>query len=151
MTGKDRNWRAKPRRELDRITGFLDWLIDFLEKDNRDYFSWRPIEGAPLSYWLADYRAASVRVARFPNQGNALEAIELIEAEIKRRDELEFARRKTERLEGDAVYEELKRRDELRERKRRKENFTNWSQILQAWQYAYWRGRRCQSPPHPAR
>jgi hypothetical protein len=147
MTWKDRSWRAKPRRELDRLTGFLDWLIDFLEKDNRDYFSWRPVEDAPLSYLLAEYRAASVRVARFPNQSEALKAIELIEAEIKRRDQLEFARQKTERLEGDAVYEELKRRGELRERKRRKENFTNWSGVLQAWQCAYWRGRRCRSHP----
>jgi hypothetical protein len=113
MTANDRSWRAKPRRELDRITGFLDWLIDFLEKDNWDYFSWRPVEEAPLSHLLTEYRAASVRVDRFPNQSEALEAIELIEAEIKRRDQLEFARQKTERLEGDAVYEKLKRRGEL--------------------------------------
>ena len=154
MTGKDKGWRLKPRRGLERLHGFLDWLIDFLEKDERDYLSWKPIEDAYLPYLLAEYRAAAVRVARFPNQDNAREAMALIEAEIQRRHEAELARWKTERLEGDAAYEELQQRAELREqrvRRWRRDKITHWGSILQAWDGRLCRPRRSRRPRFPRR
>jgi hypothetical protein len=96
----------------------------------RVYLPLSDIEHSSLEYLLMAYYEAAERVVKFPKHGKALEAIERIEAEIKRRDGLQFAHWEAERLERDATYEALKRRDELREQKRRKhysENFTDWS------------------------
>jgi hypothetical protein len=103
-----------------------------MEKDKRTYIPLNDIERSSLGYLLMAYHEAAERVVKFSSHGNALEAIERIEAEIKRRDGLERARREAECLERDAIYEELKQRDELRDQKRRKhypENSTNWSKV----------------------
>ena len=154
MIGKGKPWRSKPNRRPSRIDGFLDWLIDYLEKDERDYLSWKPIEDAYLPYLLAEYRAAAVRVARFPNQDNAREAMALIEAEIQRRHEAELARCKTERLERNAAYEELEQRAELRAQKVRRwrgNGLMRWDSILQAWDGRSCCPRQFRSPRFPRR
>jgi hypothetical protein len=75
---------------------FVIWLLEFLEKDRGIYLPLSDIEHSRLGYLLCAHRKAVLRVAKFPNHDRALEAIERIEVEIKRRDELELARTKTE-------------------------------------------------------
>jgi hypothetical protein len=150
MTGTGKGWRIQLKNTVVGLLDFLIWLLSLMERDKRIYLSFSGIEHTSLQYLLMAYHEATERVVKFPNHGNALEAMERIEAEMKRRDGLEFARWEAERVERDAIYEELKRRDERRERKRRKpcpENFTNWSGILQAW---YWHDR-CGSATHQRR
>jgi hypothetical protein len=150
MTAKDKGWRTKFKNRVVGLLDFLIWLLSLVENDKRIYLPLSSeIEVSSLEYLLMAYHEAAERVVKFPRHGKALEAIERIEAEMKRRDGLERARSEAEHLERNAIYEELKRRDDRRERKRRKhypENFTNWSGILQAW---YWRDRRCRLPPKP--
>ena len=150
MTRTGKGWRVKLKNRVVGLLDFLIWLLSLMERDKRIYLSFSDIEHTSLQYLLMAYHEAAERVVKFPRHGKALEAIERIEAEMKRRDGLERARCEAERLERKALYEELDRRDELRERKRRKhypENFTDWSGILQAW---YWRDR-CGSAPHQRR
>jgi hypothetical protein len=150
MTRTGKGWRIKLKNRVAGLLDFLIWLLSFMERETRIYLPLSDIEHSSLGYMLMAYHEAAERVVKFPKHGKALEAIERIEAEMKRRDGLERARWEAERLEQDAIYEELKRRDEVRERKRRKhypENFTDWSGILQAW---YWRDR-CGSAPHQRR
>jgi hypothetical protein len=148
MTRTGKGWRIKLNNRLVGVLNFLIWLLRLMDRDKRIYLLFRDIEYSSLGYLLMAYHEAVERVVKFPRHGNALEAIERIEAEMKRRDGLEFARSEAEHLERNAIYEELERRDD-RERERRKhypENFTNWSGILQAW---YRRDRRCRLPPKP--
>jgi hypothetical protein len=148
MTGTGKGWRIELNNRLVGLLDFLIWLLRLMERDKRIYLTLGDIEHSSVEYLLMAYREAVERVVKFPKHGNALEAIERIEAEMKRRDGLEFARSEAERVERDAICEELKRRDERREQKRRKhypENFTNWSGILEDW---YWRDRQCR-PPKP--
>jgi hypothetical protein len=70
-----------------------------MERDKRIYLSFNDIEHSSLTYLLMAYREATERVVKFPNHGNALEVIERIEAEIKRRDKLKLALSETERPE----------------------------------------------------
>jgi hypothetical protein len=150
MTRTGKGWRNNLKDRVAGLLEFLIWLLSLMDREKRIYFRPGDIEHSSLGYLLMAYREAAERVVKFPRHGKALEAIERIEAEMKRRDELEFARSEAERLERNAIYEELKRRDERREQKRRKhypENFTNWSGILQAW---YWHDR-CGSAPHQRR
>ena len=149
MTTTGKGWRARLTNRVVGLLDFLIWLLSLMEKDKRIYLLLGDIECSSLGYLLMAYHEAVERVVKFPRHSNALEAIERIEAEMKRRDGLEFARSEAEHFERNAIYEELERRDERREQKRRKhypENFTNWSGILQAW---YWRDRRCRLPPKP--
>ena len=153
MTRKDKDWRTKLKNIVAELLNFLILLLSIMERGKQTYFPLNDIEHSSVGYLLMAYREAAERLVLFPNHGNALEAIERIEAEMKRRDGLERARwkaeREAERLEQDAIYEELMRRDELRDQKRRiryPKNSTNWSGILEAW---YWGDRRCRLPPKP--
>ena len=103
MTGKDKIWCAMLKRRLVRLLDFLIWLLSLMEKDKRIYILLNDIERSSLEYLLMAYHEAAVRVVKFPSHGNALEAIERIEAEMKRRDGLERARREAECLERDAI------------------------------------------------
>jgi hypothetical protein len=78
---------------------FVIWLLEFLEKDRGIYLPLSDIEHSRLGYLLRAHYDAVLRVAKFPNHDRALEAIERIEAEIKRRDALELARTETNHAE----------------------------------------------------
>jgi hypothetical protein len=150
MTTTGKAWRIKLKNGLVGLLEFLIWLLSLMERDKRIYLAFNDIEHSSMEYLLMAYHEAAERVVKFPKHGKALEAIERIEAEMKRRDGLERARSEAERVERNATYEELERRDERRERKRRKhypENFTYWSGILEAW---YWHDR-CGLGPHHRR
>jgi hypothetical protein len=152
MTGTGKGWRVRLKNRVAGLLDFLIWLLSIMERDKRIYLSLRDIEHSSLTFSLMAYHEAAERVVKFPRHGNALEAIERIEAEMKRRDGLERARWEAERLERDAVYEELQRRDELREQKWRNwhpKKLTRWSGVLQAWENAAWCSRLCRSPPKP--
>jgi hypothetical protein len=150
MTRTGKGWRTKLRNSVAGFLNFLILLLKLIARDKQIYFPLNDIEHSSVWYLLMAYREAAERLVLFPNYGNALEAIERIEAEMERRDGLECARREAEWRERDAIYEELQRRAERREQKWRKrypENFTNWSGILRAW----YRRDRCRSTPHQRR
>ena len=152
MTGRDKGWRATLKNKLVGLLDFLIWLLSLMDRDKRIYLPLNDTEHSSLTFLLMAYQEAVERVVKFPRHGNALEAIERIEAEMERRDGLEFARRKEERVERSAIYEELERRAELREQKWRNwhpKKLTRWSGILQAWENAAWCSRRCRFPPKP--
>jgi hypothetical protein len=149
MTRTGKGWRIKLKNRVIGLLNFLIWLLSLMERDKRIYLPLGGIEHSSLGYLLMAYHEAAERVVKFPRHGKALEAIERIEAEMKRRDGLERGHWEAERVERNAIYEDLERRNERRERRRKHytENFTKWSGILEAW---YWHDR-CGLGPHHRR
>ena len=99
MTRTGKGWRVRLKSRLVRLLEILIWLLSLMDRDERIYFPLGDIEHTSLRFLLMAYREAAERVVKFPNHENALEAIERIEAEMKRRDGLELAHTEAERPE----------------------------------------------------